>query len=102
MADDEELDRQSLVAPAAIRVCQNIEILLFRNAADIEQANLAISGHSILLPERGIALLGIEELMIEPARKNFQFRLIEAALNPALTIFFRIYEDNVELAVKPM
>src|SRR2546430_3562598 len=36
----------------------------------------------------------------ETARKNFQLRRIEAALDPALSIFFRVDENDVELAVK--
>src|SRR2546430_4706562 len=38
----------------------------------------------------------------ETARKNFQLRRIEAALDPALSIFFRVDENDVELAVKPV
>src|SRR6202022_1308888 len=102
MTDHKKFDRQSLVAQTLVSLRQNVEVLLFGNPADIEQANFAVGGRSEFFPEGGIAPLWIEKLMIEAARENFQFCRIKTALDPALAIFLRVYENGVELAVKPM
>src|SRR5437867_12985762 len=44
----------------------------------------------------------MEKLRIETTRKNLQFCRIESALYPALPVFFRVDENGVELAVKPV
>src|SRR5207244_5746379 len=55
MPDDEKLDRQSLLAETAVCVCQNIEIFLARNPADIEQAHFAVRGRAIFFTKRRVA-----------------------------------------------
>src|ERR1700730_6539726 len=102
MPDDEELDRQSFVSQLAVGLRQDIQILLFGNPADIKQAHFAVGRPTEFAPKRRIALLRIEQLMIESARKNLQLRRVEATFDPTLAIFFRVYENSIELAVKPV
>src|SRR5262249_37076656 len=101
VTDNAELDRQPLVAQAAISFGQKIEILLARHATDIKQSNLPVRG-SEFFEKCGITPRWMEKLSVQTARKNFQFGRIETALDPALPIFLRIYEHCVKLAVKPV
>ena len=54
MTDDKKLNRESFFAQTTISVSQKIEVFFSRNAADVEQANLAV-GRSEFFKKRGIA-----------------------------------------------
>ncbi len=84
-----------------IGFCQNIEIFLLRYAADVKEPDLAV-GRPEFFPECGVASRWREQFGVETARKNFQLCRIETAIDPALSIFLRIDEDGVELAVEPV
>jgi hypothetical protein len=101
MTDNKKLHRKAVVAQLAIGVCQDIEIFLPGYAPDIEQTDLAVSS-SKLFPKRRLASCWCEKLDIEAAWKNFEFSGIEATLDPALSIFFRVNENGVELTIEPM
>src|SRR5229473_2844428 len=44
----------------------------------------------------------MEQLRVEPARKNFQLGRVKPALDPAFSIFLRVHENGIELSIKPM
>src|SRR5947207_10047433 len=44
----------------------------------------------------------MEELRIQSARENSQFFRIKTAFDPTVAIFFRVYEDGIELPVEPV
>src|SRR5713101_7624020 len=101
MTNNEKLDRQTLVAKLPISFRQNIEVFLLRYAADVKKADIAV-GRAEFFPECRIAPCGREQFSVEAARENFQLCRIETALDPALPVFFRVYEDGVELAIEPV
>ena len=69
VAHHEKLHGEVFFPQLSIGACQNIEIFLAGNAADIEQAHLAVPW-SEFLPETRVAPLRIEKLGIETAREN--------------------------------
>src|SRR6266705_3663425 len=44
----------------------------------------------------------MKQFSVETAREKFQFCRIKPALDPALPVFFRVYENGVELAIEPV
>src|SRR5438876_9417309 len=44
----------------------------------------------------------MKQLRIEPAGENRQYGRVKSAFKPALSIFHRVHEHSIELAVKPV
>src|SRR4030095_7699062 len=101
MTNDKKLNRQSLFAQAAISGGQKVEVFFFRNAADVEQPNLAIR-RSEFFKKSDVSSSWMKQFRVEAARQNFQFCRIESAFNPALLVFFGVNENSIKLPIEPM
>src|SRR6202023_4399426 len=80
---------------------RNVDILLFRNASDIKQSELSRL-LSVFLKKGRISVSGSKQRGVNSTRKKLQPFRGYTALDPALSIVFRIHVNHVKLGVKPL